>query len=194
MWSIFQVALSLRFARKRDKDLLRTLALSQEDLPASKKWTNTSEIFFRTGAGTSLTEELQRARKERSTTCKRIWKTVTETRIVSSWVVPFASEADARVYLPIYMQHTLRKPFSRNTTIREGYVDVVSDLSRAALHYQIEYETPDGSSGERLLIATVGRYLLCLDFWERGQFWTWDDAAKVVTRQAKRIAAQLASS
>jgi hypothetical protein len=104
-------------------------------------------------------------------------------------LTPFASDEDARSYLPNSMKALIHNPYSRNRVTWRGVVDV-SELSTLtpSISYEIAYDGPDGLGRQRYVAAVVGNMWFLADFAAlRGGMWSWGEAADVVARQATKI-------
>lgn len=185
-----------RIGKQRHKEFVRRSLLSRHDLP-SGDWHLTQDHVARTGAGKSNPrEEIVRARRIGASSGKRLWKSTDGTRIVTAFIVMFATEQDARSYAPHYLEEAGRKPFSGHTDLVEERVEVeaLRRLIDYSALYDMRYKVHGGSASERVIVQTIGDTASCLDFWSSGDPWTWDDIGGIAKAQAVRIREELGSA
>jgi hypothetical protein len=175
------------------KGPLFAMLLERTDLPDGD-WKVDYERAFETGAGTSSTDEIRRAREEESITVVRRLKSDATNRTIVLHLVPFASHEDARLYLPKSVERMLRKPFSRAVVTQEGFVEL-HELSAIpdVMAYEIQRSGPNGEGGERLIVRVIDELLLTMDFVAAGDLWSWDEVLSIASFQTHKIQTALAS-
>lgn len=189
-WKAIRMGAGVRFGVKPGKDAVRSTLLTTEELPEGD-WFLANEYFLRTGTGSGrkASEEIRRARQSGSTTGKRIWRDSLLNRTLSCWVIPFANDRDAEVYMPTFVEKGLRTPFSNNKMLQEGFRTdpAFSDWSDPVMLYEMEYLTRRGPGGERLVMSTVNHVFFALDCSALGDPWTWEEIRQVAHREAHKI-------
>lgn len=175
------------------KGPLFAMLLERADLPDAD-WKVTYERAFDTGAGTSQTDEVRRARADGSITVVRRLRSDGENRTLVLYLVPFASSDDARSYLPKSVGRMLRKPFSKVRVTQDDFVDL-HELSESAdvMAYELQYVGPNGMGGERIIVRAIGKLVLIMNFVAAGELWSWDEVLSIASFQSQKVQTALSN-
>ena len=172
---------------------LFAMLLEQTDLPGAD-WKVAYEMASETGAGTSPTEEIRRARDDQSITVVRRLRSDAANRTLVLYLIPFVSHDDAQTYLPKSVGRLLRKPFSKVEVIQEGFVELRElSESRDVMTYEMQYVGPNGVGGERMVVSAIGELVLIMDFVAAGALWPWDEILQIASIQSQKIRTELSS-
>lgn len=145
-------------------------------------------MHFGLAVGTSTADEVRRARKALNIVVLRRLRENATQRIISLTAAPFASEEDAKSYLPKTVIGIVRKPFSKVSVTEEGVV-AVDGLDRlpGSIVYEIRYVGPAGTGGDRIIATSVGKIVLTMTFTSASELWPWSTALSLAELQVNRI-------
>jgi hypothetical protein len=173
--------------RKPGQDRLLAMLLQSSDLPRGD-WRVANQRTHRTGAGRASTNEVRRARKEKSITAWRCIMSDSARRSLSSSVTPYATSSDAESSLRQLIPRLIRKPFSKLNISGERIVDgrEVPGLPDALI-YEEQTAGPNGPGGTRIVAGTIEKILFVMDFSSLGELWPWDEVTSITALQVAKI-------